>query len=69
MNILLKIKGMSCQNCARHVREALQNAPGVHHAEVNLERAEAHVAGEGIAPGTLAAAVEKAGYRAVVHES
>jgi len=69
MNLLLKIDGMSCQNCARHVREALQALPGVEYAEVNLERGEAQVKGEGIDPAALPAAVEKAGYRAIVHKT
>lgn len=33
----LKIEGMTCQNCARHVREALQGVPGVEYAEVDLD--------------------------------
>ena len=30
----LKIGGMTCLNCVRHVREALQEVPGVEYAEV-----------------------------------
>src|SRR4051812_25628909 len=33
----LRISGMTCGNCARHVAEALRAVPGVEHASVALE--------------------------------
>jgi len=37
------IGGMTCNNCARHVREAIQTVPGVHDANVTLENRRATV--------------------------
>ena len=40
------VEGMTCHHCSAHVEKALQNVPGVTHAEVNLERGEALVKGD-----------------------
>ena len=40
------VDGMTCHHCSAHVEKALQNVPGVTHAEVNLERGEALVEGD-----------------------
>ncbi len=34
---------MTCQNCVRHVTEALREVPGIRSAEVSLEQASATV--------------------------
>jgi copper chaperone CopZ len=39
----LKIGGMSCEHCVRAVREALESAPGVARARVDLKEASAVV--------------------------
>ncbi|MBP9902400.1 MAG: cation-translocating P-type ATPase [Verrucomicrobia bacterium] len=39
----LSVTGMTCNNCARHVTEALQSVPGVHSASVALEAGRASV--------------------------
>ena len=39
--IVISIDGMSCENCMRHVREALEGLEGVTAVEVNLEAGEA----------------------------
>jgi len=66
MSVLLKIEGMTCQNCARHVREALQEVPGVAYAEVDLDAGRARVRGEGRGPeiAALVEAVGRAGFGA-----
>jgi len=64
MSVLLKINGMTCQNCARHVREALQKVPGVTSAEVDLAGGAAVVQGGGENTAALLQAVAKAGYGA-----
>jgi Cu+-exporting ATPase len=64
MTSLLKIGGMTCQNCARHVREALQEVPGVEYAEVDLEAGRARVKEEGADLNALVEAVGRAGYTA-----
>ncbi|MEC4680542.1 MAG: heavy metal-associated domain-containing protein [Nitrospirota bacterium] len=37
------IEGMTCDNCVRHVEQALKNLPGISKLEVNLEKHEARV--------------------------
>jgi Cu+-exporting ATPase len=66
MTSLLKIGGMTCQNCARHVRDALQELPGVQYAEVDLNAGRARVKADGAAPDlkTMIEAVARAGYTA-----
>jgi Cu+-exporting ATPase len=66
MTSVLKIGGMTCQNCARHVREALQEVPGVAYAEVDLDAGRARVKAEGAGPEVtaLVEAVGRAGYTA-----
>ncbi|MEX2114667.1 MAG: heavy metal translocating P-type ATPase [Pirellulales bacterium] len=61
----LPVEGMTCNNCVRHVTEALEAVPGVTHAEVSLENKRAVVDVDDGAAGReqLAAAVQKAGYR------
>src|SRR5258708_4130466 len=63
----LKIDGMTCASCAEHVRQALENVPGVRSAAVSWSEALADVtADEEVSHDTLAAAVTTAGYHARV---
>lgn len=39
----LQITGMSCQNCVKHVEQAITALPGIKKAKVSLEKQEAHV--------------------------
>ncbi|MEK6777043.1 MAG: heavy metal-associated domain-containing protein [bacterium] len=41
--ITLGIKGMTCQMCVRHVREALEKLKGVDRADVDLQKKEARI--------------------------
>jgi len=62
---VLHITGMSCQNCVRHVTEALERVDGVVSAEVSLETASATVTARSPLPlVALVAAVKAAGYAA-----
>lgn len=62
----LRITGMSCNNCVRHVDKALRAVPGVTGVEVDLPEGRATVEhAETTAPPALIAAVESAGYEAV----
>jgi len=68
----LLINGMTCQNCARHVTEAIQGTPGVRSASVSLERKSASVRWNPEAPKNIAAvitAVQSAGYKAEVMQT
>lgn len=65
--IRLKVEGMTCQNCVRHVREALQAADGARSVDVDLTRGEASVLVKDANESTaerFAAAVKSAGYGA-----
>ncbi len=63
--IQLKIEGMSCNNCVRHVTEALKGVEGVEKVEVSLEEGRAEVIGTAQAE-KLIEAVEEEGYAAQV---
>ncbi len=61
----LRIDGMDCAGCARHVQSALEEVPGVEEADVRLVSEKAEVALDSSAPPTVQAleqAVEEAGY-------
>lgn len=58
----LKIEGMTCQNCVRHVTEALQKIPGAADVIVDLQSGTATV--EGVSAAQAVAAVEEEGYEA-----
>ena len=60
----LKISGMSCGACVGHVTKALQSAPGVSSAVVDLESQSARVEGQSLDAAQLIAAVEEEGYQA-----
>jgi len=63
----LLVKGMTCNNCARHVTEAIQSVPGVRSASVMLEagRATARWNAEAQADvSALLVAIKNAGFEA-----
>ena len=62
--ITLPIKGMTCASCVSHVTHALEEAPGVEEATVNLatEKATVKQGLEAAMLGDLVRAVEDAGY-------
>ncbi|MDD4932178.1 MAG: cation-translocating P-type ATPase [Methylacidiphilaceae bacterium] len=70
MTIRLRIGGMTCSNCARHVQTALSGVPKVTSARVDLEKGRATVEiGEGgPSSAALVEAVQKAGYEAAPAE-
>ena len=59
----LKIKGMSCQHCVKHVTNALQEVAGVTAVKVDLNQANATVETDGsVGEQVLKDAVAEAGY-------
>lgn len=63
----LEIAGMSCDNCVRHVKEALLAVRGVQSASVDLKEGLATVQIEPrVITEHLIEAVEEAGYQARV---
>lgn len=61
MTTKLKISGMTCGNCVKHVTQALQAVPGVERVSVDLESGTAEVDGDA-SNEQLKAAVEEEGY-------
>jgi copper ion binding protein len=65
MKTTLKIEGMSCDHCVKHVTEALENIAGVTSAKVSLKDKSAQVEhGDQVTVESLKAAVTEAGYEA-----
>jgi len=63
----LTVSGITCNNCARHVTEALQAVPGVRSVSVNVETRRASVRwveGSEVNPTALLSALDSAGYPA-----
>ena len=67
-NITLEIRGMSCASCAAHAEKSLAKQPGVQSASVNLttEKAQVTYDPKRITPARLIAAVEQAGFQAIL---
>lgn len=63
---VLKVKGMSCDHCARTVTEALERVDGVERANVDLNagRAVVEYHDGSASPRALASAVMDEGYSA-----
>ncbi len=61
----LRITGMTCNNCVRHVDRALRGVPGVAGVQVSLEGHAAEVVHDDATTlDSLVRAVESAGYEA-----
>ena len=61
----LRVEGMTCNNCARKVTEAIQSVPGVQSVMVNVESQRASVRWQADAtadPNQLIGAITAAGY-------
>ena len=65
METKLIVTGMTCQNCANHVRHALEKVPGVTSAIVDLAAGSAIVKHGNVDQEALITAVEQAGYSAL----
>ena len=57
------VTGMTCQNCVRHVSQALNALPGVRSADVDLDSGTARLETEREIPrDEITAALDEAGY-------
>lgn len=63
-----RIEGMTCVRCAARVEKAMKSASGIEDAKVDLVRERALVRGDASALQAAIAAVEKAGYVAVLED-
>lgn len=63
MSQTISVSGMTCQNCARHVTEALKELPGVSDARVDLATNSATIeSSRELSREELAQALDEAGY-------
>ncbi|MDU5149420.1 heavy metal translocating P-type ATPase [uncultured Anaerococcus sp.] len=61
--MIVKVEGMSCENCAKHVTEALEKLAGIESVNVNLKDKEAVVDYFGsVEEKEIEAAISEAGY-------
>ncbi|MCI5972184.1 MAG: heavy metal translocating P-type ATPase [Anaerococcus sp.] len=61
--MIVKVDGMSCENCAKHVTEALESVSGIKEVNVNLENKEANVEYFGsVDEDEISKAISEAGY-------
>ncbi|MBF0237868.1 MAG: heavy-metal-associated domain-containing protein [SAR324 cluster bacterium] len=66
MKQTLNIKGMTCHNCVRHVREALEELPGLQVVDIDLKTGQAVIEAEQqVSTELLSEAIEEAGYTLV----
>ena len=66
MKKTIKIEGMGCQNCVKHVKEALEALDGVKSADVSLEKNSAVITlSKEISDEAIKSAIEDAGYSVI----
>lgn len=70
VHITMRVEGMTCDGCARHIAKALQGVAGVEHAQVGSWKSgqAVAIANSNVESEALSQALESAGYRAVVLE-
>lgn len=57
------VEGMGCQNCVKHVKEALEGLDGVSSAVVSLEAGTAVIElAKDVADSAIKSAIDEAGY-------
>jgi copper chaperone len=57
------VPGVSCQHCVHAVKTEVSKLAGVQNVEVNLDNKVVTVqAGESVAPASIVAAIQEAGY-------
>lgn len=68
--LTVRVEGMTCESCARHVTQALKAVPGVEDAQVGAWRVglATAVAGPDVTDRALLEAVQRSGYHGVVVE-
>ena len=61
--MIVKVNGMSCENCAKHVTEALESVAGIKEVNVDLKNKEANVEFFGsVDEAEISKAISEAGY-------
>ena len=57
----IKVKGMSCQHCVASTTKALESIDGINNVTVDLQKGEAHYAGD-VDIEVIKAAISKIGF-------
>lgn len=65
MKKVVKIEGMSCHNCVRHTKEALEELTGVNSVEVSLEDKQAVLEVNDVTDEEIISVVSEVGYKVV----
>ncbi len=69
METIIKVEGMMCQNCVRHVNEALMKIEGVNEVTIDLKKGKVMVdALDSVKDEVLYEAINKAGYKASTYK-
>jgi copper chaperone CopZ len=69
MKKVIRIDGMTCHNCVRHVKEALSEIDGISNIDVNLEEGTATIECVDIDENLIRNEIEDFGYQVVSIES
>jgi copper chaperone len=64
MQTSLKVTGMTCGNCVRHVKEAIESVPGVTHVQVDLASGTATLNPGEASVEAIIDAIQEEGYEA-----
>ena len=66
MNVIIKIEGMACQNCVKHVKAALEQIEGIQQVQVSLEEKQATIlVDKEVEEEEIKKVIEEAGYKVV----
>lgn len=64
METIIRVAGMGCDNCVRHVTEALEGLSGVKDVRVDLQTGQVTFDNpESVSADTIQSAIEDAGYQ------
>ena len=64
MQTNLKVTGMSCGNCVKHVKEAIESVPGVNNVQVDLATGTATLNPGEASIESIIDAIQEEGYEA-----
>lgn len=65
-SLTIEIKGMMCEHCVKHVKDALSRIKGVKEVNVSLKNNKADIKGENLNVEELYKAIKEAGYEPVL---
>ncbi len=68
-DVILDIRGMTCASCVHRLERVLSKQPSVTDVRVSLASRTATIHGSGADPAQMITAIERAGYRAQIHQT